>query len=70
MTGNQFILNVIDVDEICRESCELPKPQLLKGCLAPPPVETYTVSTLVAPGSRVCGEAWGGNSIPVNPCAP
>ena len=33
VTGNQFILNVVDVDEICRESCELPKPQLLKGCL-------------------------------------
>lgn len=69
MTGKQFILNVIDVDETCRESCDLPKPQLLKGCLAPPPVETYPLSVLVAPSSQVCGEAWGGNSIPINPCA-
>lgn len=39
MTGKQFIFSVIDVDEN-----DITKPWMMKGCPAPPPVETHAMS--------------------------
>ena len=43
-TGKQFVLSVTAVDDTCSEDCDLLKPQLMEGCLAPLPVEKHAMS--------------------------